>query len=68
MTNLLSGEHYNIKTLYTYEYGLNDRYKVEVIVYDGTDSMTLFLWDREAIPLFEKRADQIKEEEVSVQS
>ncbi|KAL4381885.1 hypothetical protein AHAS_Ahas04G0178200 [Arachis hypogaea] len=44
------------------------RYKVEVIVYDGTDSMTLFLWDREAIPLFEKRADQIKEEEINIKS
>ncbi|XP_020978211.1 replication protein A 70 kDa DNA-binding subunit B-like [Arachis ipaensis] len=39
------------------------RYKVEVIVYDGTDSMTLLLWDREAIQLCRKRADQIKEEE-----
>ncbi|QHO56132.1 replication protein A 70 kDa DNA-binding subunit A-like isoform [Arachis hypogaea] len=39
------------------------RYKVKVIVYDGTGSMTLLLWDRKAIQLCEKRADQIKEEE-----
>ncbi|XP_052114110.1 uncharacterized protein LOC107477683 [Arachis duranensis] len=39
------------------------RYKVKVIVYNGTGSMTLLLWDREAIQLCEKRANQIKEEE-----
>ncbi|KAL4322196.1 hypothetical protein AHAS_Ahas14G0186300 [Arachis hypogaea] len=44
------------------------RYKVEVIVYDGTDSMTLLLWDREAIQLCRKRADQIKEEEINIKS
>ncbi|RYR69223.1 hypothetical protein Ahy_A03g015759 [Arachis hypogaea] len=44
------------------------RYKVKVIVYDGTGSMTLLLWDRKAIQLCEKRADQIKEEEINIKS
>ncbi|RYR31566.1 hypothetical protein Ahy_B01g056386 [Arachis hypogaea] len=46
------------------KYELDDRYKIEVIVYDGTSSMTLLLWNREAIQLCRKKADQIKEKKL----
>ncbi|RYR78377.1 hypothetical protein Ahy_A01g003158 [Arachis hypogaea] len=39
------------------------RFKVKVIVYDGTGSISLLLWDRETTQLYRKRADQVREEE-----
>ncbi|XP_016163048.1 uncharacterized protein LOC107605622 [Arachis ipaensis] len=41
------------------------RFKVEVMVYDGTGSMTLLLWDREITQLCGKAADNIMEKEES---
>ncbi|XP_057756276.1 uncharacterized protein LOC130975502 [Arachis stenosperma] len=41
------------------------RFKVKVMVYDGTRSMTLLLWDRETTQLCGKAADKIMEEEES---
>ncbi|XP_072060179.1 uncharacterized protein [Arachis hypogaea] len=42
---------------------IGDRFKVEVMVYDGTRSISLLLWDRETTQLYGKRADQVREEE-----
>ncbi|XP_057740703.1 uncharacterized protein LOC130957884 [Arachis stenosperma] len=39
------------------------RFKVEVMVYDGTGSILLFMKDRETIQLCGRQADQIKDEE-----
>ncbi|RYR26218.1 hypothetical protein Ahy_B02g060415 [Arachis hypogaea] len=39
------------------------RFKVEVMVYDGTGSMSLLLWDRETTHLCGKRAEQVMEED-----
>ncbi|RYR57899.1 hypothetical protein Ahy_A05g023577 [Arachis hypogaea] len=40
------------------------RYKVEVMAYNGTGSITLLMWDREIVQLCGKQADQIKDEVV----
>ncbi|QHN87457.1 uncharacterized protein DS421_16g555270 [Arachis hypogaea] len=40
------------------------RFKVEVMVYNGTGSISLLLWDRKIVQLCGKRAEQIKEQEV----
>ncbi|KAL4345227.1 hypothetical protein AHAS_Ahas11G0257300 [Arachis hypogaea] len=40
------------------------RYKVEVMVFDGTGSITLLLWDRETNQLYGKAAEKIVEEDV----
>ncbi|XP_057739705.1 uncharacterized protein LOC130956718 [Arachis stenosperma] len=42
---------------------IGDRFKVEVMVYDGTRSISLLLWDRETTQLCGKKADQVREEE-----
>ncbi|XP_057723394.1 replication protein A 70 kDa DNA-binding subunit B-like [Arachis stenosperma] len=39
------------------------RFKVEVMVYDGTGSISLLLWDREMVQLCGKRAEQIRDTE-----
>ncbi|QHO26921.1 Replication protein A 70 kDa DNA-binding subunit B [Arachis hypogaea] len=39
------------------------RFKVEVMAYDGTGSITLLLWDRETVQLCGRQAEQIKDEE-----
>ncbi|KAL4307314.1 hypothetical protein AHAS_Ahas16G0265900 [Arachis hypogaea] len=39
------------------------RFKVEVMVYNGTGSISLLLWDRKIVQLCGKRAEQIKEQE-----
>ncbi|XP_020989662.1 uncharacterized protein LOC110276908 [Arachis duranensis] len=41
----------------------DDWFKVEVMVYNGTRSIMLFMWDRETIQLCGRQADQIKDEE-----
>ncbi|RYR59846.1 hypothetical protein Ahy_A05g025818 isoform G [Arachis hypogaea] len=43
---------------------LYNRFKVEVMAYDGTGSITLLLWDRETVQLCGRQAEQIKDEEV----
>lgn len=43
---------------------LSNRFKVEVMAYDGTGSITLLLWDRETVQLCGRQAEQIKDEEV----
>ncbi|RYR31613.1 hypothetical protein Ahy_B01g056445 [Arachis hypogaea] len=40
------------------------RYKVEVMVFDGTGSITLLLWDRETNQLYGKAAEKIVEEDI----
>ncbi|XLR20906.1 hypothetical protein S83_048818 [Arachis hypogaea] len=42
---------------------LSNRFKVEVMAYDGTGSITLLLWDRETVQLCGRQAEQIKDEE-----
>ncbi|XLR46029.1 hypothetical protein HN51_030116 [Arachis hypogaea] len=42
---------------------LYNRFKVEVMAYDGTGSITLLLWDRETVQLCGRQAEQIKDEE-----
>ncbi|RYR59738.1 hypothetical protein Ahy_A05g025686 [Arachis hypogaea] len=42
------------------------RFKVEVMVYDGTRSMSLLLWDRETTQLCGKRAEQVMEENLQI--
>ncbi|XLR35502.1 hypothetical protein S83_063402, partial [Arachis hypogaea] len=39
------------------------RYKVEVIAYDGTGSITMLMWDRETTQLIGRQAEQIKDED-----
>ncbi|RYR59778.1 hypothetical protein Ahy_A05g025751 [Arachis hypogaea] len=39
------------------------RFKVEVMVYNGTGSISLLLWDREMVQLCGKRAEQIRDTE-----
>ncbi|XP_052113681.1 replication protein A 70 kDa DNA-binding subunit A-like [Arachis duranensis] len=41
------------------------RYKVEIMVHDGTGSINLLLWDRETFQLCGKQAEKVKEEEVT---
>nr|XP_025621400.1 uncharacterized protein LOC112712679 [Arachis hypogaea] len=41
------------------------RFKVEVLVYDGTGSIMLLMWDRETAQLCGRQAEQIKDEESS---
>ncbi|XLR23530.1 hypothetical protein S83_051430, partial [Arachis hypogaea] len=41
------------------------RFKVEVLVYDGTGSIMLLMWDREMAQLCGRQAEQIKDEESS---
>ncbi|RYQ80627.1 hypothetical protein Ahy_Scaffold1g106915 isoform D [Arachis hypogaea] len=41
------------------------RFKVEVMVFDGTGSIRLLLWDKETSMLCGKRAEQIMEDDVS---
>ncbi|KAL4293179.1 hypothetical protein AHAS_Ahas18G0102200 [Arachis hypogaea] len=43
------------------------RFKVEVIVFDGTRSIMLLLWDKETIMLCGKHIEQVMEEKVSTQ-
>ncbi|KAL4337172.1 hypothetical protein AHAS_Ahas12G0083600 [Arachis hypogaea] len=42
---------------------MNNRFKVEVMVYDGTENISLLLWDREIVQLYGKRAEQIRQQE-----
>ncbi|XLR15270.1 hypothetical protein S83_043208 [Arachis hypogaea] len=42
---------------------LSNRFKVEVMAYDCTGSITLLLWDRETVQLCGRQAEQIKDEE-----
>ncbi|RYR16665.1 hypothetical protein HN51_067425 [Arachis hypogaea] len=39
------------------------RYKVEVMAYDGTGSITMLMWDRETTQLIGRQAEQIKDED-----
>ncbi|XLS64880.1 hypothetical protein HN51_024854 [Arachis hypogaea] len=39
------------------------RYKVEVMAYDGTGSITMLMWDRETTQLIGRQAKQIKDED-----
>ncbi|RYR66030.1 hypothetical protein Ahy_A03g011966 isoform A [Arachis hypogaea] len=41
------------------------RYKVEIMVHDGTGSINLLLWDRKTYQLYGKQAEKVKEEEVT---
>ncbi|QHO58570.1 replication protein A 70 kDa DNA-binding subunit A-like isoform [Arachis hypogaea] len=40
------------------------RYKVEIMVHDGTGSINLLLWDRKTYQLYGKQAEKVKEEEI----
>ncbi|XP_057739701.1 replication protein A 70 kDa DNA-binding subunit B-like [Arachis stenosperma] len=39
------------------------RYKIEVMAYDGTGSITMLMWDRETTQLIGRQAEQIKDED-----
>ncbi|MED6128655.1 hypothetical protein PIB30_099978 [Stylosanthes scabra] len=40
------------------------KYKVEVMVYDGTECLNLLMWDTQVIQLCAKRADQVAKEDM----